>query len=142
MGSQIEDFQDLLETTQKSFEPGVFEDIAADLSDYPFMGTIVGQARLDKQSGTSSEIELLTTENGNARHITETEQVTPADVDGIVKAEAPWRNTITSYFITRGEMLTNMEPSRIVSLVKKKRAQAQLSLVQLMEDSWWGSCAA
>jgi hypothetical protein len=129
---------DLVATTQKQLGPGKFSDIAAPLQEYVAMGEILKKNRVSFDSGTSITWRVMTGTSGAAKNIGLFATDTTAVADVFQVAEIPWRSSTTSYIIDKHEISINRSPSRIVNLVKARRADGMIDLAKLLEDNWWG----
>lgn len=133
---------DLVATTQKQLGTGKFTEIATSLQEYVAMSQILKKHRVNFESGTSITWRVMTGTSGAAKNIGlfATDSTAVADVFQV--AEIPWRSSMTSYIIDKHEISINRSPSRIVNLVKARRADAMIDMAKLMESpNWWGKPA-
>jgi hypothetical protein len=65
------------------------------------------------------------------------DQVNVGDV--MAQATLPWRHATTNYAIERREIAMNREPRRIVDLLKVRRADAMISLAEILETQLWSA---
>ncbi|MDO8302145.1 MAG: phage major capsid protein, partial [Sedimentisphaerales bacterium] len=59
--------------------------------------------------------------------------------DVLEQIEIPWRHTTTNYAFDRRELAMNGGESKIVDLLKVRRTDGMLSLIELMEANFWGA---
>ena len=129
---------DLVATTQKQLGTGKFTEIATSLQEYVAMGEILKKHRVNFESGTSITFRVMTGTSGAAKNIGLFATDTTAVGDVFQIGEVPWRSSMSSYIIDKHEISINRSPSRIVNLVKARRADGMIDLVKLMEyPNWW-----
>jgi hypothetical protein len=58
-------------------------------------------------------------------------------MDGMVQASLNWRHSTTNFGIDVREVAMNRSPAQIVDLLNERRIQSRVSLVELLENSFW-----
>jgi len=137
-----DELADILVLTQAELGELKFNQFATDLVSYEVWSHIWKKDRVQFQAGESISRNVMTKHSGAAR------QVGLASVDNVNIASvmttltAPWRHTETSYAVIRQEMLMNRSPRKLVDLVKVRRTDAMISLIELIEDQFFGDLPA
>jgi hypothetical protein len=136
----MDQIQDIAKSTLPDFGKNKLTDLMSDLQDHIAMGILKERKSLDEADGESIKINVLTKNDGNARHTGAFAQDATDVVDGLQVGEVPFRVTTTSWAIDK---LFELEPNRsnaakIVDLFTVRRAQAISSLEELLESAFWG----
>lgn len=137
-GIAAENLGDLLVTTQRELGEPNFTEIATDLQDHVAMRVILKKNRVEFQSGTEIQWDIMVRHSNSAANVGLYASDNVNVVDGMIQARIPWRNTTTNYAIDRRELKMNRTPRRIVDLLKARRIMALIALAEKMETNWWG----
>lgn len=130
------DLMDLIATTLPNLPTMDFE-TALKYQDYPVCNQWFQGDKIQIESGTSIERNIILDTSGNARHV-RLFQKTPINVSDIQhKITAPWCQVQTHWSIERREMLRNRAPARFIDLLKSRRLDATLDLADLLEERAW-----
>jgi hypothetical protein len=119
-----------------------FNQIATRIQNYEVMGRIMKKDKVSFDSGKSITRQVMVDHSGAAKNVGlyQTDAVNVADV--MKNLSIPWRHTTTNYAFDRREIAMNRPgPQRIVELLKVRRADAMISLAELMEDNFWSKPA-
>ncbi|MBN1457701.1 MAG: phage major capsid protein [Sedimentisphaerales bacterium] len=131
--------KDLALSTQKELGKLKFNQIAQKLQHYDVMGKIMKKDKVQFDSGNGIQRNIMVDNSGAARNtgLYAKDAVNVADV--MKQMNIPWRHTTTNYAFERREMAMNRGASRIVNLMKVRRTDAFLALIELMEKNFWGA---
>lgn len=135
---QAADIADLVASTQKDLGKMKFTQIATSLQDYPAMRSLIRKNRVQFDSGTGIQRNVMLRHSGAARHagLYDQDAVNVADVMATI--DIPWRHSVTNYAVESHEVTMNTGGAQIVDLVKIRRTDAMISLTELMESTFWG----
>lgn len=127
---------DLQRTTLANLPKMDFE-VALTYQDYEVINNWFQKEKIQEESGTSIERNILLDNSGNARHVRlyQKSSVNVADVQR--KVTAPWVQVQSQYSIERREALRNRKPAAYISLLKSRRLDAALALADLLEERAW-----
>ena len=129
---------DLLATTLPNLPQQNFE-VALEYQNYPVCNQWFKGDKVQIESGTSIERNIVLDTSGNARHV-RLYQKTPINVADVHhKITAPWCQVQTHWSIERREMLRNRAPARFIDLLKSRRLDATLDLAELLELRAWST---
>lgn len=137
MALQADQIQDLITVTLKDLGRLKFTELASTLQEYHALGKLLDQYKVQYQSGTAIQYNIMLKQSGAAKNVGlfESDNVNIADV--MTTANIPWRHCTTNYAFERREVQFNATPARIVELVKIRRTDAMISLAELMEKNFW-----
>ncbi len=137
MALQADQIQDLITVTLKDLGRLKFVELASTLQEYHALGKLIDQYKVQYQSGTAIQWNIMLNQSGAAKNVGlfESDNVNISDV--MTTASIPWRHCTTNYAFERREVQFNATPARIVELVKIRRADAMISLAELMEKNFW-----
>lgn len=131
-GISNSDLVDLQRTTLANLPNMEFE-VALKYQEYQVVNFWFAEEKVQEDSGTSIERNIILDPQGNARHV-RLFQKTPINVaDQQVKITAPWCQVQSSYSIERREALRNRKPSAYINLLKSRRIGAAVDLANLLE---------
>lgn len=123
---------DLQRTTLANLPNMEFE-VALKYQEYQVVNQWFAKEKVQEDSGTSIERNIVLDPQGNARHV-RLFQKTPINVaDQQVKITAPWVQVQASYSIERRETLRNRKPAAYINLLKSRRVGATVDLANLLE---------
>lgn len=132
------DLLDLTRTTLANLPRMEFE-VALEYQNYPVCNQWFQGDKVQVESGTSIERNIILDTSGNARHV-RLYQKTPINVADVHhKITAPWCQVQTHWSIERREMLRNRAPARYIDLLKTRRIDATLDLADLLETRAWST---
>lgn len=129
---------DLVQTTLRFLNKPNFTEIATPLQKHTAMKHLLRKKSIELASGYGIQWDVMVAESGAAAFVGLGASDNVNDVDVMTQATADWRNATTNYAIIGQVLSMNMEPARIVDYVRVKRVAAMLSLVELMENMFWG----
>lgn len=134
---QAEDIADIAFAGLKELGRMKWTDIYTDLQEHVAMGSILKKERVVFGSGSAIQWQVMTNNTGAARRtgLYEPDSVNVGDV--LQNASIPWRHVTTNYAFDERELTMNASPAKIVDLLKVRRADAMISLAELMEDLFW-----
>jgi hypothetical protein len=132
-----QDILDLATASQKELGRMKFQQIAQTLQSYEVMGKLLKQEKVQFESGIGIQKTVMVDVTSQAEHVGmyETDETNVGDV--LKTIDIPWRHTITKYAWERRELLMNGGATRIVELMKVRRADAMISLAELLETAFW-----
>ena len=139
MALQAAQIADLITVTLRDLGRLKFTEIASTLTDYVALPNILQKYKVQYQSGHGIQWNVMFAQSDAAKNVGlyESDNVNIADI--MTTANIPWRHCTTNYAFERREIQMNSNPARIVELVKTRRADAMLSLAELMETNLWSS---
>lgn len=127
---------DLLATTQRNLPEPELETVL-EYQNYPVINQWFQGDKVQVDSGTSIERNIILDTSGNARHV-RLYQKTPINVADVHhKITAPWCQVQTYWSIERREMLRNRKPARLIDLLKSRRLDGTMDLANLLEERAW-----
>ncbi len=129
---------DLVATTLRDLGKPKFTEIATDLQEHTAMRNLLKKNRIDLQSGTGVQWDVMVNHSGTAANVGLGAQDNITVVDTMVQATADWRNSTANWSIIGQEIDMNREPARIVDLLKERRLACMIALAELMENNFWG----
>jgi hypothetical protein len=129
---------DLIATTLPNLPRMDFE-VALEYQMYPVCNQWFQGDKVQIESGTSIERNIILDTSGNARHV-RLYQKTPIGVADVHhKITAPWVQVQTHWSAERRELLRNRAPARFIDLLKGRRIDAMLDLADLLEVRAWST---
>jgi hypothetical protein len=139
---QAPNLGDLLATTLRELGDMRFTEIATDLQDHVAMRVLLKKNRVQFESGTSIQWDLMIKSNGSARNLGlyATDITNVQDV--MIQANTDWRHTTANYSIDRRELKMNRTPRKIVDLLKTRRIACLIDMAELMEANFWNAPSA
>lgn len=134
-----QDLRDLTLGTLKHLGKLKFNQVAQNLVRYEVMGRVMRRDKVQFDSGTGIQRTLMVDHSNAARNVGlyQKDAVNVGDV--LEQIEIPWRHTTTNYAFDRRELAMNGGESKIVDLLKVRRTDGMLSLIELMEANFWGA---
>jgi hypothetical protein len=135
-GISNEALRDLQATTLKNLPNMEFE-VALQHQEYNVVNNWFPKEKVQEESGTSIERNILLDNSGNARHTRLYQKSTLNVADVQHKVTAPWVQIEGHYLIERREALRNRKPAAYVKLLKSRRLDAMLAMADLLEDRAW-----
>ena len=135
------DLIDLGNVTLKELGRMKFNQIATRLQNYEIMGRMLKEDKQQFEGSTGLQRTLLIDHSGAAKMVGQFQQDTVNVTDQTVLMSIPWRHATTNYAYERREMLMNKGAAKIVDLIKIRRADAMISLAELMEAQGWSKPA-
>ena len=132
------DIADLVKGTLQELGRLRFEQIAQRLTHYEVFSRLMKKDKMQFDDGYGIKRSVMTDHSDAAEHVGlyNTDTVNVADV--LQTIEVPWRHTTTNYAFDKRELMMNRGASRIVDLLKVRRTDGMLSLIELMETAFWG----
>lgn len=114
-----------------------FNQIAQKLQSYEVLPRIMKKDKIQIDSGKGIEDYVMVSDNGAAKNVGmyQKDEVNVTDVMKSVKLD--WRHTTTNYAWDRKELAMNGGESKIIDIMKVRRAAGLLSLANRMEDDFW-----
>jgi len=134
---QIEQFGDLVRTTQNELGEPNFVNLMSTLREFPAAKMLLKKSQMKVQAGPQIEWRIMVDHNHQAENVAITDHDSMGAKDGMIVAKINWKKTKTGYSFYHEEILANREPRKIVDLITVKRAQSQTSWVELMEQNFW-----
>jgi hypothetical protein len=133
----VEQDLDLIATTQRELGKLRWTEIATDVQEHTALPMILKKEKVQFEDGTGIQRNVMIDHSGAAKFakLFEVDDVNVADV--MATFNIPWRHATTNYAIERREMAMNRGASRLVDLVKVRRADAMISLAELLEGMLW-----
>ena len=141
MGITVEQLTDLITTTQRELGKLKWTDIASDLQEYIAMQRILRKRKVRFDSGTAIQWNIMVDHVESAKNVALWAPDAVNVGDAMKTANIPWRHCTANYAVDRREIKMNSGAAKIVDLVQTRRAQAMLSLAELMEENFWGKPA-
>lgn len=138
MALQASEIKDLVKGTLNKLGRLRFNQIATRLQNYEAMGRIMKRQKVGFDSGKGITRSLMVDHSNAARNVGLYEEDVVNVGDVLQRVEIPWRHTTTNYAFDRRELKMNKGSQRIVNLMKVRRTDGMLALIELMEDNFWG----
>lgn len=140
MALTSEDIADLIVATQKDLGRMKFTDIASPLQEYVVMPNLLKKKRVEFSAGQGIQWNLMYDSNGQARW-TGLYEVDNYNVNDVLKtANIPWRHSTVNYSIEEREIAMNgAGETRVLELIKVRRAAAMLDLAKLWESAFFNT---
>lgn len=143
MPLQAEQINDLITTTLKDLGWLKWTDIMSNLQEHIALPRLLDKKKVGFSGGTGIQWNLQKTRTGNARMTGMFNTANINIADTMTTANAPWRHCTTGYMFDKREFLMNSSSAtRIVDLVKARRAEAMVDLAELLEVQFWGKPAS
>jgi len=136
------DLGDLVATTLKDLGRFKVEQIAQTYQRYEVFPKWFKKDKMVIGSGHAIQRNLMNKHSSAARHVglMDVDNVNIADV--ITQLTVPWRQCQTSWAIIYQETLMNRSPAKILDLIKVRRTDAMLSLIEELENTAWAAPSA
>jgi hypothetical protein len=136
---QESDIADLVKGTLKELGRLKFQQIAQNLPDYEVFPVWFKKDRVAFDSGIGIQRTLMNRLSGAARHVglMDTDSTNISDV--IDQLSIPWRHAQTTWGFIFQETLQNRGEALIFNVVKPRRADAMISLVEELESKAWAA---
>lgn len=136
-----DNFTDLLNFTLNQLGPMKFSDLASKVTDYEVMPRILRKDRVEHIVGPGLVKNVMTSHSKVARHaglFANDEVAIPEILD---RLSVPIRHTTTHWSYDRREVNLNGDGTyqQLVDVIQSRRIDALLSLVELMEATFWGA---
>jgi hypothetical protein len=114
-------------------------EIATDLQKFLVMGDLLTKGNtITVDSGKSFQWDVMVNDSGTASFVGLGYQDKTSIVDTTVQATADWRHVKTDFAVIGQEEQMNASPAKIVDLTLIREKAAMISLVQLMENAFFG----
>lgn len=138
MALQASQLGDLIAATLPDLGEMKITEITSDIQKHVAMRTLLKKNRVQLDSGTSVQWDLMVTTSGAASFVGlyATDNVNVQDT--LIQGSAPWRHGNTNYAVDARELAMNRNPRKIVDLLKIRRIDSMISLTELMETAFWG----
>lgn len=130
------DFDAILSTTLKNYRPQLIDNV---FSSTPLVDYLKRKDKIELKDGGAKIVEpLLYAQNSTAKSYSgyDTLDITPQE--GISAAEYDWKQFAVSVAISGIEEAKNAGKSQIVSLIKAKIMQAEMTAVEVMNEMFYG----
>ncbi len=145
---QIENFGDLVATTQNKRGAPNITNAMSPLRDYPMARRILRDPRAGRtskipfkaaQGGPQIQFNVVVAHNNGARGVAITDTDQGSSQDGVISAIVPWRKYQTNYQIYYEEIIINQDPEvQINNLAEIREAQAMTALYELIDREAFG----
>lgn len=139
MALQADNLADLVAGTLKELGRLRIQNIAQSIQDYELVPRWFKKGRLVIDDGYGIQRNLYNNVSGNARHVG-IDSTDTSNIPNLIKQlSVPWRHAEAFWAVEyRTDVLMNNGASKIVDLIKLRRADAMLSLVEEIENKGWG----
>lgn len=137
------DIADLVATTLRDLGPAKFQQIAQNLQDYEVFPKWFKRDRVTFDSGIGIQKTLMYKLSNQAGHVGLLDVDQPNIADVLTQLQVDWVHAQTHWsLIYQTDILMNSGKALILNVIKPKRADALLSLVEELETRAWGSAPA
>ena len=135
------DLVDLTRTTLENL-PNLQFEVALNYQDYHVCNLWFQREKMQIDSGTSIQRNIILDTSGNARHVRlyQKTAIGVADIQQLITA--PWVQVQTHWSIERREALRNRAPARFINLLSSRRVDATVDLADLLEERAWSTPAS
>jgi hypothetical protein len=136
-----DDIADLVALTQRELGKFKWTEIATDTASHVAFNELMRRKRRQITSGYGVEFSVMVKHSGAARRtgLFSTDSLNVQDV--FVRASIPWSHWTSGWALDVREVLMNRDPARILDLAKGRRADAMISLAELVETDFWSKPA-
>lgn len=135
-GVSVENFGDLVASTQRNLGRLKFTDLASQWVNYFVLPYVLRKKRYASQGGYGWRFNAVTSGNGQARHVKPFQDDQNTITDAVISGSVDARFTETSYrWDLRLLDLNAMNEWTILDMVKTERFRALVSLADLMEST-------
>ncbi len=139
MGIAIESIADLVAASLRDLGRGKWTDLTTDYQEFYILPKILEKEKVKFDGGRGPQWNVLTGTAGTAKWVNLYQEDTPAAVDNMQQASAPWAHSTTNYSFDRREPeIASGKMYQIYDIVKSRRAQAFMDLAILCEAAGWG----
>jgi len=128
---------DLLRITQEDYPWKGELTVLTERHKFPVMNQWFQKHRVIQKSGDSIAEIVIIDENGSAQFVEPYEEQTLDVPDVTAKIMLPWRRLRAHYSFEDTEIAMNRDPSRLMDLLDARRAPAELSMANKLEDRAW-----
>ena len=135
-GLRMSNLVDLTRTTLEDLPKLEFE-YEFDYQDYEVVNRWMTKRNIEIQSGYGIKRNIVLKNSGNASHVGLYETTTVNVADVMSQLTAPWAHAQTFWSIERREALANRSPAKYVDLLEVRRADAMVSLADILEERAW-----
>ena len=144
MSLQYSDIDDAVISALQDLGRGKFTDNASKLQRYVAFKTLMRGEYVETTQQYGKKWNVLVQDNGSASHVGLYHVDDTTVVDGLKVAQINMKHTVANWQYDLKEIDMNVRDpaSRILSLVKVRRAMARISLAGLMETDFWTLPAA
>lgn len=131
------DILDLTNLTLKELGRMKFNQIATKLQNYEIMGRLLKEDKQEFEGGSGIQRTLMVDQSGSFKMVGLFATDTLNVADQTVLLSIPWRHATGNYSYERRELLENKGPSRIVDILKIRRADCMISYAEGLETQGW-----
>lgn len=139
---KADDIVDLVAGTLKDLGRLSFQQIAQNLQDYEVFSKWFKKDKLQFDSGIGIQRTLMTSLSNQASHVGLFDEDNLTVPDLIKQMSVPWVHAKTGWAFEYREVLMNRGKSLIFNVLKPRRADAMISLVEELESKAWGDVPA
>lgn len=133
------DIADLVKGTLKELGRLKFQQIAQNLVDYEIFPVWFKKDRVTFDSGIGIQRTLMNRLSGQAKHVGLLDTDSTNITDVIDQLNIPWRHAQTTWGFLYQETLMNRGEALIFNVIKPRRADAMISLVEELENKGWAA---
>jgi len=133
----IENFGDLLKATLSHFDEPDYTNLVTDLTDHPFAKRMAPKASMKIKSGKSCVFKVRMLTGNSFANISPTDHDQVNIVDGLVDGEVQWRKSGVKYAFLDEEVSINMNPQRLIDLIKMREDGADQDWIEGLEGNGW-----
>lgn len=134
-----QDIADMLLSTLKDLGRLKFQQIAQNLQDYEVVPKLFKKERVTFSSGFGIQKDLLTKLTDSASHVGLHHVDTVNISDVLDQMNITWVHATNNWSHEVREKLMNKSPAKIVDQIQARRKSAQISMVELMENAFFGT---
>jgi len=128
---------DLVIGTLDHFDEPNFQQIAQELQGYEVMARWLKKDRMVLDSGTGIKRRLMLEGSNVAAHVGLLDRDDVNIPDLLQEMDVPWRHARTHWGFIRQEILENRGRSLVTNIIKPRRANALIKLVEELESHAW-----
>jgi hypothetical protein len=133
------DIADLVATTLRDLGPAKFQQIAQNLQDYEVFPKWFKRDRIAFDGGIGIQKTLMYKLSNQAGHVGLLDVDQPNIADVLTQLQVDWVHAQTKWsLIYQTDILMNSGKALVLNVIKPKRADALLSLVEELETRAWG----
>ena len=132
--------QDLVAGTLRELGRMKFQQIAQSLQQYEIFSKWFKSDKVIFESGVGIQRNLMTKINSDARHVGLLENDQTNLVDVMTQMQIDWRHLTASWSMEyRTDILMNRGEALVFNVIKPRRANAMIGIVELLEAAGWGT---
>ena len=138
MALPVASIGDLVNGVLSKWDKMKYTDLTGDYQYYIAVPKILKDKKITVEGGATFSWQVMKGVSGNAKAVLPYETDTPNQTDQLIQASSGWYHVRSSHSYDEIEMSMNDAGSeKIIDLIKVRRADARISLAQMLEARMW-----